>query len=293
MFVDSLGLVTNVFRRQLDGGDSLAELVIEAYRRGIRAFELRQGALGEYECVLHGASATALSRLAEQCPEAEFNVAIELPIFAREVSQLDPVFMNAREAALALCARPRGIHEATAHLRMVDLTLGAPLLASAAFAAQLDCLDLLVNDALASGVRVSFEHALQPARVVREVIRRLGPLIETNGFVAGGNLGLCYDPCNLVNSPLEREDPIAVTAALSADEVLMFHIKQSHQGAPLPYVAEGDVDWPGVLALIAAMGYAGPTLLEIAPSDDVWGNVERSRAYVTGVIQQLPGRPAV
>lgn len=270
------GIVTNVFRKQLEAGASLTELIAEARRRGFSAFELRQRAMSECEnetCTPLPEKSAALRR---QIPEAAFNVAIEFPIFSNVYDIRDPLYVYARDAAFELRG-DRG------HLRFVDPTPNPLLTDESRLNEQARCLELLVVDAEASGVLISIEHSRQPLRVTRELIRRASVLIEASGVIARGNLGVCFDPCNLVTSALEKEDPVAETAALPLEDIFMFHVKQSRGGAALPFVDEGDVDWRAVLRLTRDKGYEGLALFEIAPSDRVWDNLERSRDYVSAL----------
>lgn len=268
------GIVTNVFRKQLDAGAALAELIAEARQRGFNSFELRQRALAECESEACVPLPEQCAELRVQFPEAAFNIAIEFPIFSQPYDINDPLYLAARDAAFELRA-DRG------HLRFVDPTPGTALLTDESrLNEQARCLELLVVDAEASGVRISIEHSRQPLHVTRELIRRASALIEASGVIARSNLGICFDPCNLVNSALERQDAVAAIVALPVDDIFMFHIKQSITGTVLPFVDAGDVDWSATLKVMRDKGYAGPTLFEIAPSDEVWDNLERSRDYV-------------
>jgi sugar phosphate isomerase/epimerase len=279
------GIVTNVFRRQLDAGATLVELIGEAHQRDFRAFELREGAMGEFEFLNQSAQSVPMPQhlrsLREKFPETLFNIAIEFPVFSSPFSPQDTRYIAARDAAFE-------IRDETGHLRFVDPTPDIPLLEDERkLCEQADCLHLLAADALASGVRISIEHSRQPLSVTRNLVSRASRLLESNGFMARGQLGICYDPCNLFNSALEKEDPVTATAALTVEEILMFHIKQSRSGVPLPVVEEGDIHWATVLAAIREKGYTGPTCFEIPPADNVWENLETSHRYVRSLREPI------
>ena len=59
-----LGIVSNCWKIQLDRGQTLDVLIEQAVRQGLRAVELRQGCLGEYESALADDVSSAA------CPEA-------------------------------------------------------------------------------------------------------------------------------------------------------------------------------------------------------------------------------
>ena len=69
---------------------------------------------------------------------------------------------------------------------------------------------------------------------------------------------------------------------------------------PWPAVAEGEVDWPGVISAIDQMGrgrgFHGPLLFEVAPSRDIWEFLDGSRVYLSrlglemGLGTRVPGQ---
>ena len=115
--MESFGIVTNVFRRQLDAGASLTELVAEAHGRGFNAFELRQRALGEFEDDRFVPKPQKLFDLRQQFPGATFNLAIELPIFSGSYSVQDAVCFESRAVKRAFGFTKRSRHRLTTRCR--------------------------------------------------------------------------------------------------------------------------------------------------------------------------------
>jgi len=61
------------------------------------------------------------------------------------------------------------------------------------------------------------------------------------------------------------------------------HFKQSEAGVLLPEVGPGEIDWPGQLAALRAIGYTGRRLFEIPPGAPIWARLERSRRYLESI----------
>jgi sugar phosphate isomerase/epimerase len=101
----------------------------------------------------------------------------------------------------------------------------------------------------------------------------------------GGALGLCYDPCNLLNAA-DRPDPQAETGRRRAEEIALFHYKQSREDAAAPDVGPGDIDWPAQRDALRRIGYTGPRLFEIPAGPDIWDRLERSRHYLEELEKQ-------
>ena len=47
-------------------------------------------------------------------------------------------------------------------------------------------------------------------------------------------------------------------------------------------VDDGDLDCRAMLRILQGKGYGGPAVMEIPPSDDVFGNLAASFAYLDG-----------
>jgi sugar phosphate isomerase/epimerase len=130
----------------------------------------------------------------------------------------------------------------------------------------------------ARGALLSVENARQPWSALRHI---LGRARERLGRGSGA-LGLCYDPCNLLNAA-DRPDPGAETARLRADEIVLFHLKQARAGSLLSVLGPGEIDWPAQWAALRRMGYAGPRLFEIPAGREIWERLEQSRRYLDDI----------
>ena len=73
------GAVTNCWRQQIQDRMPLPSLIAAAVARGLRAIELRQTCMGEYE---HGTlclpNVPKLSQLPAQFPDTQFSIAIAI-----------------------------------------------------------------------------------------------------------------------------------------------------------------------------------------------------------------------
>lgn len=263
------GLVTNCFRTQLDAGESLRDLVAEAERRGYRAIELRQGSLGEYETAEQLPDAQKLTELPEQFPDVRFNVAVQFPFLSPGADAHSPLFSAGKWAAEAVAG------EAPPHLRLVDLTTTDEQLDdSDRFIVTEGLLRLVASMAEIDGV-LSIENGPQNWPALWEVF----DTVRDNAGPDAHRLMLCYDPCNLLMNP-RNPDPATVTGDLTGDDISLFHFKQRRDGAILPTVSAGDLDWPAQCALLKHIGYAVPGLFEVASSAGLWGELEASWGYL-------------
>jgi sugar phosphate isomerase/epimerase len=270
-----LGIVSNCWREQLDAGTSLDELIEEAVRRGCDHVELRQGCLGGYERAGEGGlwpDVAALGPLAKRFPETGINLAMALPYLGGEVTPRTRLFLEGMSAAVALGRGGEG------HLRLVDPETPAASVTADREAGLAERLASLASACADAGARLSVENARQPWGTRRGILsrarQRLGP--------RAGALGLCYDPCNLLSAS-DRPDPQAETARLRAEEIALFHYKQSREGAPHPEVGAGDIDWAVQLQALRQIGYMGARLFEIPAGPDIWERLECSRDYLKGL----------
>ncbi len=265
------GLVSNCWRRQLDLGTSLDELLAESVRQGYTFVELRQGALGHYEDpVSKTPLAELLSCLPARFASLELSLALACPFF--DVAAGDGVPWNESFAAAEAVSGGRA-----ACLRLVDLATSHEVAARTCQTAG-ESLAARLRPFVNSGGRVLLENAAQAfsslAMVMRAARAALGRL--------GEHLGLCYDPCNVLLSP-DRSDPLAVTRSVGANSLGMFHIKQAIAGVVQPDIVPGDIQWREHLSAVERLGFEGPVLYELAASENVWERLAASRKYLAGL----------
>ncbi len=265
-----LGIVSNCWKVQLDNGTDVDHLIEEAQKRGYKHVELRQMCLGKYESGEGNVpNAAALAQLREKFPDMGFNVAIALPFMGGGLTPENEAFAAGLKAAVAL-------NPEKPNMRLVDLTTTEVdnLEQVAASVAELGWACVARKGTL------SLENARQPWSALREVFA----LARTRMRDAATSLRFCYDPCNLLNAP-DKPDPQEVTQQMFAANIGVFHFKQSKRGRMLLTVADGDVDWHAQIAALQRKGYHGPALFEIPPHKDIWRNLQKSRAYVEGVME--------
>jgi sugar phosphate isomerase/epimerase len=273
----AFGIVSNVWRTQLEAGEAIDDLIAESLRRGFRAIELRQTCLGVYEV---GAEtmpdAGALAELPERFPDATFNIALAFPCFGAVSETDERCLASGIEAALALASR------GTAHLRLVDLTTSAEQASAAAIDEVTSRIAAWAETIAHRGGMLSIENSRQPwwftLHALGAARRRLGDKAP--------HLRLCYDPCNLLTAP-DQVDCGAATQWLVAKELACVHLKQQIAGRLATVVCDGAVDWADQFQTLRDIGYKGPMLFEIAPDKYVWNNLEISRSYVTGLAAEL------
>ncbi len=265
-----LGLVSNVWKTQLDDGASLRELIGQAVQHNYRTIELRQTCLGEFEIGDdHRPQPNLLALLPEEFPGVRFNVAINVSFLDAEFSANDSMFEASRMAAFAVAG------STPPHLRLVDLGTRDE-----------SFLGMNVDDvaeglvALATSMRdldgvLSIEHSLQSWEpfyaAFRSARRMLGP--DAN------RLKLCFDPCNLLMSP-DAPDPNEVTRELQAEELSMVHIKQRSSDGLLENVNAGEIDWSAQCQALNDIGFRQPYLFEVASSRTLWEQLDESLEYL-------------
>jgi sugar phosphate isomerase/epimerase len=266
-----LGIVSNCWRTQLEAGTALDDLIAEAARRRFVHIELRQGCLGAYENADagHCPDAGALQALPTRFPSRPFNLALAMPFLGGTMTPEHPLFAAGLHAAVALGAAGK------AHLRLVDPETPPEALTEARQAEVAEGLVALAEAAAAAGAILSVENSRQPWAALCAILVRA----RTRLGAEAGSLGLCYDPCNLLNAA-DRPDPRAETGRLRAEEIALFHYKQSRNGAAAPDVGPGDIDWPAQRDALRRIGYDGPRLFEIPAGLDIWDRLERSRDYL-------------
>jgi sugar phosphate isomerase/epimerase len=265
------GIVSNCWRVQLEAGKTLDELLAKAEEHGYGHIELRQGCLGAYERIeVEGAlpEVDALARLPASFPRLRFNLALALPFLGAEMGPETPLFQAGVRGAVALAGA------GTAHLRLVDTETAAEAVTPTEETRIAPRLAGLASTCADRGAVLSVENARQPWAALRRIVARARQALGSSASA----LGFCYDPCNLL-SAADRPDPQRETAHLRADEIALFHLKQSRSGTLLPAVEPGEIDWPAQLTALRRIGYVGPRLFEIAPGPDVWEQLARSRRY--------------
>jgi sugar phosphate isomerase/epimerase len=283
----TLGIVSNVWSALLEE-HSIESLCSEARARGYGYVELRQRAIGSAERAPAPGQAPVplpprLGELARSLPELSFNLAIEVP-FLTPVEEVDEgTFVAGLEAARSLGGDPP-------FLRLVDVTPTQTVLEPAAFAACVGRVRELALRATGSGgapgVRLALENSRQPLSTLLQLLdivaaelggRALPPL-------------LCWDAANMLGA-ITPEDPQRVVSRLRAGQLALFHFKQLKDGQLQPDVGDGEIDWRFLLAQLQEKGYRGPALFEIPPGPDAWSRLDRSRAYIQGILGDLRPEP--
>lgn len=273
-----LGIVSNCWKLQLDGGQSLDDLIVLAVGRGFRAVELRQGCLGEYEPDVAGAASSAPARerlagLSQRFPAVRFNLAVSLPCFSGDFRADDSRFHGALAATVALArgGRPQ--------LRLVDTETRTRELDNSEIIAAGDVIAAMTRAVVEAGGQLSIEHAYQSWAgfwsAIQAARHRLGE--------SARHLRCCFDPCNL----LLTEPPESVSEivdSIAPEDVSMIHLKQRRDGQIQPDVADGDLDWPQLLQSLDRHRHRGPWLFEVAPHAEIWENLRRSAEFLFGTL---------
>jgi len=283
-----LGIVSNCWSALLSGENALEAQCRRALEAGYSVIELRQRALAEAEQEVVGDPRpwplpNRLARLRERLPELQFHLAVEAPFISGALELRDPYLHRCIEAAEALGD--------AAFLRLVDPTPTAP---GVAHEESVDELGQLLGDFAGlcwnSSVRLVIENARQPVALVRRIARRAAFTMPRSA----PRIGICWDPVNMISVADNDEDPVVVAATFLPagpelkDELAEVHYKQRANGAVLPVVGEGEVDWAGALAALRERRYGGPFLFEIPPGPDIWERLETSRGYVEALARHLP-----
>jgi sugar phosphate isomerase/epimerase len=133
------------------------------------------------------------------------------------------------------------------------------------------------------GIRLALENSRQPVAPLRAVIARAARLLDHQ---VPAPL-ICWDPLNQAAQRLMPEDPVATAAGVPVEEWFEFHFKQARVGALQGDVGEGDLDWRAILSHLVRRGYEGPALFEIPAGPDAWPRLERSAAYIRGLLQEV------
>jgi sugar phosphate isomerase/epimerase len=270
----AVGIVSNCWKMQLDQGQSLAQLIDEASKRGFRAIELRQGCLGEFEgeIAIAGSSLAAQSRLKKLRDEfdvIEFNLAIDVPFFSRDRQLDNGSFYAAVQAARCLA------RDGSPHLRLVDTQTRQRDQDNNAINATALILAELASRLIMENGRLSVEHAYQSWHVFQSTLNQARHKLGTDA----DRLRCCFDPCNLLLTETPA-DVLAIVKSIIPSEVSMIHVKQRRDGSIQPDVSEGDLAWSALIESLIAEGHRGPWLFEVAPHENVWDNLEKSRHVI-------------
>ena len=102
-------------------------------------------------------------------------------------------------------------------------------------------------------------------------------------------LGLCPDPTNQLRR-FPDSDPLGDLNALPLDMLKIVHFKQMRDGDAWPTVDDGDLDCREMRDILNGMGYAGPAIMEIPRTSDVFSNLESSYAYLRSLGTRHQGR---
>lgn len=278
----TLGMVSNGW------GDLLKTSPLDEHCRraaalGFGYVELRQRAMGSFEEAVSGDDRPwprpdKLAQLRDLAPGLGFNLAVEAPFLTTRVSPRDPYFQRCAEAAVALDPE-RPI------LRLVDLSPApSPLEHEEAIDELGQSVEELTRALWERGVRLALENSKQPLISLRAVIRRAAfglpdriPIPE-----------LCWDPHNQITQTFLAEDPVETARTVPVEEFFEFHFKQARNGGALQGdVADGEIDWRGILIAMKERGYQGPALFELPPGPDIWERVERSTDYIRGLLAEV------
>ena len=275
----TLGVVSNVWARLLPD-TPLEALCREAAHLGYGHVELRQGSLGAYE---EGDTSgpppprvDELAQLRERAPGLTYNLAVDCAFLSAAVSPQDTLFQTQILAAQALDTD-------APVLRLVDLTPAHACLNEEERAAQAEVVAGLAGAAWEQGVRLVLENSRQPLSVLLDVMARAR--VQLGDSVPAPQL--CWDPANMLNTPLAVEDPHAAAVTLSPDDLYEFHFKQMRAQVLEKTVGDGDLDWTRLLGTLHPAGYRGPALFEIPPGEDIWDRLDESRRYIEGILARL------
>ena len=204
-------------------------------------------------------------------PEMTLTLALCVPFMSGDLD-LESELITSGIAAAETLAGPSG-----AHLRLVGLSSPTGTGTGATEGA----VEALVSLALRLGERngvLALENAIHPWDQLLPLFQEGRGTLQSRKTC----LQLCLDPCNVHLHDPAGADP-EVPEGLQATDLSMVHIKQSGNGRVLPVVEEGDVDWSFALRRLRGIGFSGPLLLEIAPSMEVWEQVERSVQFLDGL----------
>lgn len=264
------GLVSNVWKTELDEGTSLRDLISQAVQRNFLTIELRQTCQGEFETANdHRPLPELLALLPEEFPGVRFNVALCVPFLSDSFRPTDAMFEAGRMAAVAVAG------SAPPHLRLVDLHTADQTFCSStteSIARNIQSQAQAMRDV--DGF-LSIEHSLQSWKPFHAVFQETRVLLGRDS----DRLKLCYDPCNLLMSP-DQPNLEDVTRSLTAAELSMVHIKQRDADRVLDDVRDGRVDWTAQFAVLRQIGFRDPFLFEVNSSVELWECLQRSVEYV-------------
>ena len=276
--VRELGIVSNCWKVQLDGGQSLDDLIALAVDRGFRSVELRQGCLGEYEADVAGTASSGpargrLAKLSHRFSSVRFNLAVSLPCFGGDFRTDDPRFGGALSAAVALA---RG---GPPQLRLVDTETRTRELDKSEIIAAGDVIAAMTRTLVEAGGQLSIEHAYQSWAgfwsAIQSARHQLGE--------SARHLRCCFDPCNLLLTEPSESVP-AIVDSVTPEDVSMIHLKQRRDGRIQPDVADGDLDWPRLLQSLDRHRHRGPWMFEVAPHAEIWENLRCSAEFLFGTL---------
>jgi sugar phosphate isomerase/epimerase len=281
-----LGIVSNCWKVQLDGGQSLDELIASAADRGYRRVELRQGCLGAYEAdVANSGSSVAararLGRLSQRFSPVRLSLAVSLPIFGGSIGAADPRFQTALEAEMALA---RGD---SPQLRLVDIDTRAERLDENAKITAVETIAAMTRTVREAGGWLAIEHAYQAWADFRAVMQLSRDQFSREQLsreqlgASAHHLRCCFDPCNLLLTEPPSTIP-GIVDSIAPGDVSMIHLKQRRDGLIQPDVSEGDLDWPLLVRSLDSHGHRGPWLFEVAPHGKIWDNLRRSAGFLFG-----------
>ncbi len=273
------GAITNSWRNLLDeGGATLGDLIGAAAAGGARHIELRQTCLAAAESGAGDEWRPNLKELAElvaRFPGVTFDLAVALPCLTTDVDPQGGLYQSQLEAA-------RLVGGDTPQLRTVDpAASAAPWETAPDVAEAAGRIVPLAREAARQGVIFSLENSGQPLRSMALLVAEARARLTA---AEAPYLGLCPDPANqLRRHPDSR--PLDELANLPADYIKIVHFKQARDGVAIERVDDGDLDCRAMLRILQGKGYAGPAVMEIPPSDDVFGNLAASFAYLGADVQ--------
>jgi sugar phosphate isomerase/epimerase len=272
----TLGVVSNCWSDLLKERP-LAEMCRQAQAAGYGYVELRQRGMAECEERVPGDDRPwplpdRLAELRHALPDLGMNLAVEAPFMTTPLAADDPYLMRCVSAAKALGGEPPV-------LRLVDLSPVTGLLPDEAAAALGEAIGVAAQAFWRDGVRLALENSKQPVGVLLEVARRAAAELPPEAAPQ-----ICWDPANQVQQQLSPEDPVRTAGEFRPGELFEFHFKQVRYGVVQPEVGEGQLDWSAILAAVRATEYRGPALFEIPSGPDIIDRLQRSIAYVRGVV---------
>jgi sugar phosphate isomerase/epimerase len=274
-----LGIVSNCWKAQFDQGQRLEDLISEAERRGLRAVELRQGSLGEYETALPEAAMPASSvaarrrfrELAARFPSVKLNLAVNLPCFSSRMEGAADRLIAALHVASALAT------DGKPHVRLVDTETRDRSWDEAAVKAIGQAIAQLATPVIKVGGWLSVENAYQPWSVFWPAMQVARKNLRENA----SRLRCCFDPCNLLLTEPPGDVP-GIVESMSPADVSMIHLKQRRDGQIQRDVSDGDLAWPILLDSLDRRNHSGPFLFEVTPDEKLWENIEQSVRFLFG-----------